>query len=276
MEICIGRILDDFQILLINLKLGTFLALLESRYNLRHVVKPTKKDSWKPKVAGRASTATAKIARKQHGGNDKKRKDREFEPAPDYPCTLEEVKALTAMGVADGEMKLSAIDYEPSRRDHESPKLCIYHHHIRHPTANCWTLKRIFGRKQLANELRMGQRDVHEEPYPPHRNQEVNMAECYPFMYDDKEEDSESWAYTVSCYEITEDFASSPNPAVMPDPNASVKTLQNSTKFRSLFDGFVFTPAARLEMTKAIIKIAEVHQEACMSIEGSVFTNHQR
>lgn len=154
------------------------------------------------------------------------------------------------------------------------PKFCIYHRHTRHPTTNCWTLKRNFRQKQLDNELRVGQHDVREEPYLNHRNQErereVNRAECYPFMYDDEEEDSEGWAYMVSCYEITKDFASYPNPAVIPDPNSSVRTLQNSAKFRTFFDGFGFTPTTRLEMTKAIMNITEVHQKACMPVEGSV------
>lgn len=96
------------------------------------------------------------------------------------------------------------------------------------------------------------------------------MAECYPFIYDEEEEDSEGWAYMASCYEITEDFASYPSPTITPDPYFSVKILENSAKFRTFFDGFGFTPAARLEMTKAIMDIAEVHQEACMSMEGSV------
>lgn len=98
----------------------------------------------------------------------------------------------------------------------------------------------------------------------------MNRAECYPFMYDDEEEDSDGWAYMVSCYEITEDFASYPNPAVMPDPNSLVRTLQNSAKFRTFFDDFGFTPTMTLEMTNAIMNIVEVHQNACMSVEGSV------
>lgn len=99
-------------------------------------------------------------------------------------------------------------------------------------------------------------------------------------MYEDEEdadnhyyldgEEEEAWAYMVSCYEITEEFGDGAAPAVTPDPNASVKTLQNSTKLCAFFDGFGFTPAARLEITKAIINITEVHQESCMSAEGSI------
>ncbi|KAI8530124.1 hypothetical protein RHMOL_Rhmol11G0031200 [Rhododendron molle] len=51
-EIRIGGMMDEFKMLLINLKLGTFFALLESAYNIRHVVRPIRKDSWKGKVTG--------------------------------------------------------------------------------------------------------------------------------------------------------------------------------------------------------------------------------
>lgn len=88
-------------------------------------------------------------------------------------------------------------------------------------------------------------------------------------MYSD-DEDQADWVCMASCYEITEDFASCPSPMVNSDPDSSVKTLLGSAKFRAFFDGFGFTPAARLEMTKAIINIVEVHHEACMSAKRSV------
>ncbi|KAI8572937.1 hypothetical protein RHMOL_Rhmol01G0239900 [Rhododendron molle] len=56
-EICIGGMINEFKMLLINLKLRTFFTLLESAYNLCHVVKPVWKDSWK----GKAASATVAI-----------------------------------------------------------------------------------------------------------------------------------------------------------------------------------------------------------------------
>ncbi|KAI8536025.1 hypothetical protein RHMOL_Rhmol10G0223200 [Rhododendron molle] len=57
-KICIGGMIDEFKMLLIILKLGTFSALLEFAYNLRHVVKPARKDNWK----GKAASATVAVA----------------------------------------------------------------------------------------------------------------------------------------------------------------------------------------------------------------------
>lgn len=52
---------------------------------------------------------------------ERKGKERDtYRPAPDYPCSLEEVKALVAAWVVDGEIKLPDIEHEPSRRDRES------------------------------------------------------------------------------------------------------------------------------------------------------------
>ncbi|KAI8550885.1 hypothetical protein RHMOL_Rhmol06G0142100 [Rhododendron molle] len=80
------------------------------------------------------------------------------------------------------------------------------------------------------------------------------MAECYPFMYEDEndadnryhleDDEEDGWAYMVSCHEIIEEFGESSTPIVTPDPNNSVRKLQNSVKFYALFDGFSFTPAA--------------------------------
>ncbi|KAI8536024.1 hypothetical protein RHMOL_Rhmol10G0223100 [Rhododendron molle] len=74
----------------------------------------------------------------------------------------------------------------------------------------------------------------------------------------------------VSCYKIMEEFEDGAAPMVMPDLNASAKALQNNTKFRAFFDGFGFTPAVRLEITKATISIVEVHHKSCMFAKGSI------
>ncbi|KAI8555548.1 hypothetical protein RHMOL_Rhmol05G0180800 [Rhododendron molle] len=195
---------------------------------------------------------------------------------------MDEVRALVTVWIADGELELLPVEYEPTREDREHPRYCMSHRHTKHLTSDCWSLKRLFKRKQNANELRIGRLDIRVDPYPAHshNNEEVNMAECYPFMYEDEsdvdnryylEDDTEDgWAYMVSWHEIIEEFGEGLTPKVAPDPNSLVKMLQNSVKFRAFFDGFGFTPAARLEITKAIVSIAKVHQESCMSAEGSV------
>lgn len=61
-----------------------------------------------------------------------------------------------------------------------------------------------------------------------------------------------------------------PSPTIMPDRDSMVKVLQNSTKFKAFFNGFGFAPVARLEMTKTIMAIVEIHQEAYIFADGLV------
>ncbi|KAI8530046.1 hypothetical protein RHMOL_Rhmol11G0024100 [Rhododendron molle] len=180
-EICIGGMMDEFKMLLINLKLGTFSALLESAYNIRHVVKPARKESWKCKPTG-ATIAVAEASRAQQPAGERKQREREPGPAPYYPCIMDEVRDLVTAWIADGELELPPVEYEPTREVREHP--------------------------------RIGRRDIRVDPYPihDHNNGEDNMAECYPFMYEDEDpadshyhlEDNEEdeWAYMVPCHEI--------------------------------------------------------------------------
>lgn len=138
--------IDDFKMLLVNLKLGTFSALLESAYNLRHVVKPARKDSWKNKTAS-ASIAITNALRNQQAAEGRKRRERDLAPAPDYPCSMDEVRTLVNAWVMDGELELPHVEYEPTWEDREHPRYCIYHRHTKHPTSDYWSLKRLFRRK---------------------------------------------------------------------------------------------------------------------------------
>lgn len=47
-------------------------------------------------------------------------------------------------------------------------------------------------------------------------------------------------------------------------------SLQNSTKFKWLFDQFGFSQATRFEATKAILRVAEGNGKQCMGLSSSV------
>ncbi|KAI8571935.1 hypothetical protein RHMOL_Rhmol01G0159400 [Rhododendron molle] len=102
--------MDEFKMLLINLKLGTFSALLESAYNICHVVKPVRKDAWKGKAAS-ATVAIADASRAQQAAGGRKRRERDLAPTPDYPCSMDEVRALVNAWVADGELELPLVEF---------------------------------------------------------------------------------------------------------------------------------------------------------------------
>lgn len=275
-EICVDSLLREYRVHLINMKIPTFSGLLEAAYNLRYTVTLPPKDSWKKAAVVAAATSAPPAQRPQGAGGNgnkfKKRKDRGNEqdegPPPDYPCGIQEVEALLQQWITDGTIRLPHVLAPPTQRDRESPNFCSYHRHTKHPMNDCFTLKRIFKRKIDAGELRIGAgaQDVRENPYPEHQRV-VNMAECFDFYaeLDNYEEE----AYMASIQDHLEEV-SYEQPRVEPDPDATIKILQGSAKFRTFFDGMGFTPAARFDITKSIIDIARAHQQACMAAEGSV------
>ncbi|KAI8535078.1 hypothetical protein RHMOL_Rhmol10G0147200 [Rhododendron molle] len=86
-------------------KLGTIFTLLESAYNIHHVVNPARKDTWKGKATC-ATFAIAEASRTQQLAGGRKRRERKPGPAPDYPCSMDEVRALVTAWITDGEMEL--------------------------------------------------------------------------------------------------------------------------------------------------------------------------
>jgi hypothetical protein len=311
-EICTSGLLRDYQPFLVNVKIQTFAALLEAAYKLRHTVQPSARDGWKPRKSHSVAAAatSAPPSRKPQGGRgsggngsgrsgwggssngrgDWKRQKayKESSGAPDYPCSIEEVKALVKEWIADGGLTLPDIEVAPSRADRESPNYCMFHRHTKHPTSDCWTLKRIFKKKVDNNELRITTKaqDVRTNPYPDHGT--ANMAECFEFVRDIEEEDygceydynhdyehgqgyEFEEAYMTSFYDELDEIAGYDTPAVAPpDSESGVKILQNSTKFKHFYDGMGFTPNARFLMTKAIMAIAQEGHEACAAEGGSL------
>ncbi|XP_028080309.1 uncharacterized protein LOC114281924 [Camellia sinensis] len=64
--------------------------------------------------------------------------------------------------MADGKLTLPLVDVPPTKKDKESPDYCIYHKATRHPTRDYWTLKSIFKKKVVANELKFNDIGNHD------------------------------------------------------------------------------------------------------------------
>lgn len=281
-EICLLGMIKEYKKHLINGKYQTFSALMEAAFNIRGTVDvDVPKTTWKSKAGGIATAASAQVSRRPQGGdgNPKKRiksfkdyKDRARD-APPYPCSVEEVVDLVNAWVADGCLKLPEVNVQPSQQDRANPRYCIFHRRVQHPTSDCWTLKEIFKRKQDNNELRVGiNRDVRDRPYPQHE-EGAAMAECYnggyyDFMYD-MEDDVEE-VYMTSFYDHIEEIASYDQPTVEVNEEERHQILSKSHKFKTFFDGLGFTPNVRVEMTRAILALANKSQEACVVEGGSV------
>ena len=99
------------------------------------------------------------------------------------------------------------------------------------------------------------------------------MAEChnggyYDFMYEMEDEDEE--VYMTSFYDHIEEIASYDQPTVEVSEEERHKILSCSHKFKTFYDGLGFSPSSRVQMTKAILGIANQSQEACVVEGGSV------
>ncbi|KAH7847621.1 hypothetical protein Vadar_028272 [Vaccinium darrowii] len=274
-EICLLGMIKEYKKHLINGGYHTFSALMEAAFNIRGTVDmDIPKPAWKNKSGGIATAAS------QGGDGNPKRRNKPFKDykerardAPPYPCSVEEVVDLVNAWVADGCLKLPEIEVQHTQQDRASPRYCVFHRRVQHPTSDCWTLKEIFKKKQDNNELRISvNRDVRDRPYPQHE-EGVAMAECcnggyYDFMYD-MEDDVEE-VYMTSFYDHIEEIASYDQPAMEVNEEDRHKILSKSHKFRTFFDGLGFSPNARVQMTKAILEIASEGQEACVVEGGSV------
>ncbi|XP_028113360.1 uncharacterized protein LOC114311418 [Camellia sinensis] len=178
-SICVEGAICNYKIFFVNHNLPTFSALIEVARNLNttdplHRSHNNHRYSRSSKVAaitsagGSFSQGEALFSRKRKSYEDKN----------PYPYSLENVKALVKKWVADGEFTLPPVDVPQTKKDKESPDYCIYHRATRHLIRDCWTLKSIFKKKVVMNELKFkdaGNRDVRKDPYPYHKENIKNV-----------------------------------------------------------------------------------------------------
>ncbi|XP_028079593.1 uncharacterized protein LOC114281339 [Camellia sinensis] len=136
------------------------------------------RDSHHCSRSSRVATVTSIGGSRSQGDASSSQKRKSYEDRNPYPCSLENVKALVKEWVADGEFILSPVDIPPTKKGKERPDYCVYHRATRHPTRDCWTLKSVFKKKVVANELKFedtGNCDVRKDPYPNHKEKGKNV-----------------------------------------------------------------------------------------------------
>ncbi|XP_028082072.1 uncharacterized protein LOC114283459 [Camellia sinensis] len=167
-QICLEGALSRYKMFLVNHKLPTFSALIEAAWNIsipqaqESRFKASYKTSFKSSRGPIVATASAPDNRKSQGEGHRGQKRKQYNgekgnvsyPCGIYQCGIEELKALVKEWVAERELKLPYVEEMPSKKDRESPKLCVYHRTLKHPIEKCWTLRKIFRDKVEAEELR--------------------------------------------------------------------------------------------------------------------------
>ena len=176
------------------------------------------------------------------GERTRKTDRREYDTPPLIPCTPKELNVLLNKWIADGVFKPNQVSREPTKEERRDPRFCRLHNYVQHPTAKCWALCRLVHRRIKEGTLELSQQEVQRNPFPNHKRKGV--------------------AAVVICVDPGEDEEE--NPTL---PAAAITTLQQSSKFKNLFDQLGLTTKERKIATEALVSIASGAGVECLSAE---------
>jgi len=141
----------------------------------------------------------------------RKTEGREYDMPPSLLCTPKELDMLVEKWITDGIFKPNQISREPMEEERRDPRFCCLHNSVQHPTAECWALRRLVHRRIKEGTLELTQQEVQRNPLPNHKGKGVAAIVIYA---DPAENEEENLAL----------------------PAAAITTLQQSAKFKNLFD----------------------------------------
>ena len=176
-------------------------------------------------------------------GNQRRRTEgREYDTPPPLPCTPKELEVLLDKWIVDGIFKRNQVSREPTEEERRDPRFCRLHNYVQLPTAECWALRRLVHRRIKQVTLELTQQEVQRNPLPNHKGKGV--------------------AAVVICADPGEDEEE--NLAL---PAAAITTLQQSAKFKNLFDQLGLTAKEKKIATEALVSIASGAGVECLSAE---------
>ena len=176
------------------------------------------------------------------GNQRRKTKGREYDAPPPLPCTPKELEVLLDKWIADRIFKPNQVSREPTEEERRDPRFCHLHNYVQHSIAECWALRRLVHRRIKEGTLELTQQEVQRNPLPNHKGKGV--------------------AAVVICADPGEDEKE--NLAL---PAATITTLQQSAKFKNLFDQLGLTAKERKIATEALVSIASGAGVECLSAE---------
>ena len=176
------------------------------------------------------------------GERRRKTNGREYDTPPPIPCTPKELNALLDKWIADGIFKPNQVFREPTEEEQRDLRFCRLHNYVQHPTAECLALRRLVHHRIKAGTLKPSQQEVQRNSFPNHKGKGV--------------------AAVVICADPGEDVEE--NPAL---PAAAITTLQQSSKFKILFDQLGLTTKERKIVTEALVSITSGAGIECLSAE---------
>ena len=180
------------------------------------------------------------------GERRRKADGREYGTPPPIPCTPKELDVLLDKWIPDGVFKPNQVSREPTEEERRDPRFYRLHNYVQHPTVECWALCRLVHRTIKEGTLELSQQEVQRNPLPNHEGKGV--------------------AAIVICVDPREDEEE--NPAL---PAVAITTLQQSSKFKNLFDQLGLTVKERKIATEALVSIASGAGVECLS--GEILDN---
>ena len=144
--------------------------------------------------------------------------------------------------IADRVFKPNQVFREPKEEERRDPRFCRLHNYVQHPTAECWALHRPVHRRIKEGTLELSQQEVQRNPLLNHKGNGVVVVVICADPGEDEEENSAL-------------------------PAVAINTLQQSSKFKNLFDQLGLTTKERKIATKALVSIAFGAAVECLSTE---------
>jgi hypothetical protein len=250
-EVCIDNMLPEFRAHLENLDISQFAPLLQKARKTTLSVKPHSEKVREKKSQHQALTVSTVAVPSR---NKRKRPvEKFFEEPPPLPFTVEEMMVIFDKWVKDEVIKLPQVSKPPTEEEKRDLKFCRYHRYVHHPIADCRSLRWELNRKIQDGTLQLSQEQqrVHKNPFPNHRKDQGKAVVSVIIQG------------STSDMEVDESAAADTTLAL-----ATVRTLQKSPKFKSLFNQLGLGPEARNAATKAIIAIAANSGATCFTAEA--------
>ena len=230
-EMCMTNMIREYRAVLENLEISQFAQLLQKARKTAQSMKPSTDKRSAPQAM---AMSTSKRRRKTDG--------REYDTPPPIPCTPKELNALLDKWIADRVFKPNQVSREPTEEERRDLRFCRLHNYVQHPTVECWALRRLVHRRIKEGTLELSQQEVQRNPLPNHKGKGVIAVVICADPGEDEEE----------------------NPAL---PATVITTLQQSSKFKNLFDQLGLTTKERKIATEALVSIASGVEVECLSAE---------
>ena len=222
---------EEYRAVLENLEISQFAQLLQKARKTAQSVKPSTDKRSAPQAI---AVSTVEQRRKTD--------EREYDTPPPIPCIPKELNALLDKWIADGVFKPNQVFRELIEEERRDLRFCRLHNYVQHPTAECWALCRLVHRRIKEGTLKLSKQEVQRNPLPNHKRKGV--------------------AAVVICADPGEEEEE--NPAL---PAAAITILQQSSKFKNLFDQLKLITKERKIAIKALVSIASSVGVECLSAE---------